>query len=320
MAKYIKIKALLLLLLHIGIVYNSIAQTDSLSIKTSTEVVTKNDTLNQKTDKTTKEQLDAPKISDVISGPKIFWTIVLLIVGYLAIKLFLTLFIAYGKRNPKYNLFIKRFLPIFKILAWTFLIYIIIVGVYSPPAATLLAFLASIGVALGFAAQDLVKNLFGGLVVMFDSPFQLGDKIESGGNYGEVIAISIRATKIVTADDSIITIPNSGFMNSFVSNSNSGENNCQVVAEIYLPIAIDTEKVRKIAVEAAQISKYIYLNKPISVLFFNEMHMTKSVYKMRLKAYVSDLSKEFAFKSEMTEIVIKTLIEEKILSSDTLIK
>jgi small-conductance mechanosensitive channel len=108
-------------------------------------------------------------------------------------------------------------------------------------------------------------------------------------------------------------------MSSFVSNSNAGENNCQVVAEIYLPLDIDTERVRKIATEAALISKYIYLNKPIVVLFFNEIHEMRSVYKMRLKAYVSDLSKEFAFKSEMTEIVIKTLIEEKILLSDNLI-
>lgn len=316
MAKYIKIKALLLFLFSMGIVYSSIAQTDSLSTAKSTEVVIKNDTLNQTSVEKTLDQIEVPRLADVISGPKIVWTIILIILGYLVIQLCLTIFTAYGKRNPKYNLFIKRFLPIFKILAWVFLIYIIIVGVFSPPAETLIAVLASVGVAIGFAAQDLVKNLFGGLVVMFDRPFQIGDKIEAGGFYGEVIAIGIRATKIVTADDSVIIIPNSDFMSGKVSNSNSGESNCQVVAEIYLPLNIDTEKVRKIATEAALISKYIYLNKPITIIFVNEMHNIRSVYKMRVKAYVSDLSKEFAFKSEMTEIVIKALVEEKILPSE----
>lgn len=317
MAKYIKIKALLLFLFSMGIVFSSIAQTDSLSTAKSTEVVVKNDTLNQQTTETTLKQLEAPRFADLVSGPKIIWTIILLILGYLAIQLCLTLFTAYAKRNPKYNLFVKRFLPIFKIFAWIFLIYIIIVGVFSPPAEMLIAVLASVGLAIGFAAQDLVKNLFGGLVVMFDRPFQIGDKIEAGGHYGEVIAIGIRATKIVTADDSVIIIPNSDFMSGEVSNSNSGESNCQVVAEIYLPLNIDTEKVRKIATEAALISKYIYLNKPIAIIFVNEMHNIRSVYKMRVKAYVSDLSKEFAFKSEMTEIVIKALIEEKILPSES---
>lgn len=276
----------------------SLAQADSLAVREADKVVT---------------ALDPPGLTEVVSGPKIFWAIVFLVFGYLIIRLSITLLHSYSIRNPKNQLAIKRILPIFRISAWSFLIYIIIVGIFNPPTATLLAFFASIGVAVGFAAQDLVKNFFGGLVVMFDRPFQVGDKIEAGGQYGEVIEIGIRSTKIVTPDDSMITIPNSEFMSSFVSNSNSGENNCQVVAEIYLPLNIDTEQVRKIATEAAQISKYIYLKKPIAVLFFNEIHLDKSVYKMRLKAYVSDLSKEFAFKSEMTEIVVKTLIEEGIL-------
>jgi len=261
-------------------------------------------------------KLNPPSFADVISGPKILWTIFLLILGYILIRLAISLLNSYSKRIPKYNLLFKRILPIFRIVSWTFIIYIIVVGVLKPPTATLIAFFASIGVAIGFAAQDLVKNFFGGLVVMFDRPFQIGDKVETSGEYGEVTEIGIRSTKIITPDDSVVTIPNSEFMSQKVSNSNAGENNCQVTAELFLPLNIDTEKVRKIAIEAAQISKYIYLNKPIVVLFFNEMHHMRSVYKMKLKAYVSDLSKEFAFKSEMTEIVIKTLIEEKIIEAE----
>lgn len=271
--------------------------------------------LSTKTQKKT-EQLQPPSLSDVVSGPKILWTIVLLILSYFVIRFCIVIIKSYSKTRPKYSLFVKRFVPVFRILAWSFVVYVIVAGILRPPMATLIAFFASIGVAIGFASQDLMKNIFGGLVVMFDRPFQIGDKVEASGNYGEVVEIGIRSTKIVTPDDSLVTIPNSEFMSQNVSNSNAGENNCQVVAEIYLPLDIDTERVRKIATEAAQISKYIYLNKPIVVLFFNEIHFTRSVYKMRLKAYVSDLSKEFSFKSEMTEIVIKTLIEEGIIDAD----
>jgi small-conductance mechanosensitive channel len=262
------------------------------------------------------ENLKPPQISDIVSIPKIIWSLIFLLIGYFIIRLLISLVSSLSVRYPKYDFTIKRIIPVFRILAWTLLIYIIVIGIFNPPAATLFAFFTSVGVAVGFAAQDLLKNVFGGLVVMFDRPFQIGDKIEAGKYYGEVVEIGIRSTKIVTPDDSLVTIPNSEFMVQNVSNSNSGENNCQVVAELFLPIHIDTERVREIATEAAQVSKYIYLNKPIAVLFFNEIKDRKTVLKMRLKAYVSDLSKEFYFKSEMTEIVIRSLIEQDIISED----
>jgi small-conductance mechanosensitive channel len=123
---------------------------------------------------------------------------------------------------------------------------------------------------------------------------------------------------LVTPDDSVVSVPNLELMNASVSNANSGELNCQVVAEIILPIDVDTRKVRKIATEAAQVSKFIYLNKPIVVLFFNEMHQRRSYLKMRLKAYVMDIRYEFQFKSDMTEIVIKELLSQNLINKDDL--
>jgi small-conductance mechanosensitive channel len=269
-----------------------------------------------KTAKQSPTVLTPPTVTDFVSIPKIIWTIIFIIIGYLIIRLLIGLLNRISGRYNRYEFTIKRIIPIFRIFAWVFIIYIIVVGIFNPPAATMLAFFASVGVAVGFAAQDLLKNVFGGLVVMFDRPFQIGDKIEAGKYYGEVIEIGIRSTKIITPDDSTVTVPNSEFMNQYVSNSNSGENNCQVVAEIYLPINIDTERVREIATEAAQVSKYIFLNKPIAVLFFNEIHDRRLVLKMRLKAYVSNLEKEFVFKSEMTEIVLKSLLEEGLMKSE----
>ena len=275
----------------------------------------KNDTV--QASQTKRESFKPPGIADLISVSNIIWTIITLIIGYLLISLVLNLLNNIANRNKKREFTIKRIIPIIRILSWAFLIYLIIVGIYSPPAATVFAFLASVGVAVGFASQDLLKNVFGGLVVMFDRPFQIGDKIEAGKYYGEVIEIGIRSTKVVSPDDSVITIPNSEFMMQYVSNSNSGENNCQVVAEIYLPINIDTAKVRQIATEAALVSKYIFLNKPVVVLFFNEFKDRRSILKMRLKAYVSTLDKEFAFKSEMTELVIGELIKEGIIKDES---
>ena len=71
-----------------------------------------------------------------------------------------------------------------------------------------------------------------------------------------------------------------------------------------LPLIIDTIKTREIATQAATVSKYIYLGKPITVLFINEVNNNHSYYKMKVKAYVMDIRDEFRFKSDMTELII----------------
>lgn len=254
-----------------------------------------------------------PAISDFISFERIFWAIIFFIVGLYLIKSSSKILELFAEKSTKYRITIKSIVPVVRIVGWSLVIYIIIAGVFKPPAETLLAVAASLGIAIGFAAQDIFKNIFGGIMILFDRPFQVGDKIEAGNYYGEVVKIGLRSTRIVTPDDSLVSIPNSDIMTQSVMNSNAGEPNCQVVAEIYLPITVDTERVRQIATEAAQVSKYIYLNKPITVLFFNEVKERRSYYKMRLKAYVMDIRYEFSFKSDMTELVIKELIKEKII-------
>lgn len=77
---------------------------------------------------------------------------------------------------------------------------------------------------------------------------------------------------------------------------------------------MNTTKVREIAIESAQVSKYVFLEKPIAVVFLNEVKEQRSYLKMRLKAYVMDIRYEFAFKSDMTEIVIKELLRQEIIN------
>ncbi len=260
--------------------------------------------------------LSPPVIGDIISFGRIFWAIVFFIVGLYVIKFITKILDIFAEKSANYRITIKGIIPIVRILSWTLIFYLIINGIFKPPAETLIAVLASLGIAVGFASQDIFKNIFGGIMILFDRPFLVGDKIQVDDFYGEVIKIGLRSTRIVTPDDSMVTIPNGDIMNKSVSNANSGEPNCQVVAELYFPIHIDTERVRKIALEAAQVSRYVYLKKPIVVLFFNEVKEDRSFFKMRLKAYVMDIRFEFAFKSDMTEIVMRELLKEGIVKAE----
>ncbi len=266
-----------------------------------------------------EDQSGPPKIGELISGGKIFWSIIICIIAYFLIRLIVLVIERFAEKSTRHRITLKSISPIVRILGWILVIFIIVQGIFSPPLSTVVAALASIGLAVGFAAQDILKNIFGGIMILFDRPFQVGDKIEVGNYYGEVKEIGLRSTRIVTKDDSLVSVPNAEVVNTAVSNSNAGEANCQVVAEIYLPIDVDTDKVRQIAKEAAQVSRYIYLNKPISVLFINEVKEKRSYLKMRLKAYVSDIRYEFAFQSDMTELVLRDLLDKGIIKKEELL-
>ncbi|MDT8446125.1 MAG: mechanosensitive ion channel family protein [bacterium] len=248
-----------------------------------------------------------PNLDVSITFGKIFWSLVLLVFAYLAIRFLSRLLEALSEKWAAQRLAIKSAIPIIRILAWVFTAYVVIEGVIAPPFESLLALGASAGLALGFASQDVLKNVFGGILILIDRPFQVGDKIEADKYYGEVVHIGLRTVRVVTADDSLVSIPNSVIVNQSVLNSNSGEPNCQVVAEVFLPFGVDFGLVKSLAHQAAVTSQYVYLGKPVAVILKNEIHQGVSIIKVRIKAYVHDLRHEHAFASEMTEIFIDQL-------------
>jgi MscS family membrane protein len=250
-----------------------------------------------------------------ISAGNVVWSFIIFSAALVVFK-YLTIFLETIAEHWSYlRLFIKRLIPIIRISGWTVVVYIIIFDIFAPPIETIIAVTASAGIAVGFASQDILKNIFGGVMILFDRPFQVGDKIQVGTYYGEVVQIGLRSVRIVTPDDSLVSIPNSEIVKQSVSNANAGEFYCQVVSEFYLPPNVDIIKLKKIAHRAAAVSQYVYLNKPIAVIIKNEIYQGRSLLKVRLKAYVLDLRYEFPFASEMTEIVMNELLKQKVITA-----
>lgn len=294
-----------------------IIQLDSSAFSLYNDFLDMRDSLEQA--KQAIETESSTNLLEVLAEPnKIVKALIFGILAYLVITVITKVLYFIASRDPRYKSWITGGVPIFRIIFWIVVAYIMIAGIFKPPTQALVALGASIGVAVGFASQDILKNVFGGIVILIDRPFIVGDKIEVGNYYGTVTDIGLRSTRIVTPDDSLVTVPNSEMVNSSVSNSNAGERDCQVVAELFLPLTIDTEEVRKIAIEAAQVSSYVYLNKPIVVIFVNIVQEFRTMYKMRLKAYVMEHKHEFQFKSEMTEIVMRELLKKGIITKKDL--
>ena len=300
---------LLFIFLGFGLVATLFSQVDSTTISQSgtIETITKSAAPGIAP---LKVDLVQPEWS--LSMEKVVWAVIVALLGFTIIRYLSRFLEKLGERWIKFRLTIKGLVPIIRVLGWSIILYVIIVDLLAPPIATLVAVTASAGIAIGFASQDILKNVFGGIMILFDRPFQVGDKIQVGSHYGEVIAIGLRTVRIVSPDDSTVSIPNSEIVNNSVSNSNSGEHYCQVVSELYLLPDIDMIKVKSLAYEVAAMSQYIYLNKPIQVILKNEIHQGQSLIKLRLKAYVLDIRYEFAFASQMTEILLGNLAQEQL--------
>lgn len=75
------------------------------------------------------------------------------------------------------------------------------------------------GAAFAFASKDVIANFFGGLLIMFNRPFKVGDSIESGSKIaGKVTRVGLYATWLETEDGQSLYVPNSIFNNSEIKN------------------------------------------------------------------------------------------------------
>lgn len=76
------------------------------------------------------------------------------------------------------------------------------------------------GLAFALAAKDTLSNLFGGVMILIDNIFRMGDWVTIGDEEGTVVEIGLRSTTIRTFDNALITIPNSVISVSSVRNWN----------------------------------------------------------------------------------------------------
>jgi MscS family membrane protein len=201
-------------------------------------------------------------------------------------------------RGPRARFAVKWIEPFLRLGLW-FLAGFAAFDLLSPSQETFWAALTSVAIAIGLGAQDLIKNLVGGLVVVADRPYQLGDRVRIGQAYGEIDHIGLRSTKLTTPEDTRVTIPNSDILNGEVFNANSGVPDCQVVTEVLLPPDTDPAIASRIGYEAAYTSPFTYLAKPVVVLLCDEFDRRPYI-KVRIKAYVFDHRYEPRMQSDIT--------------------
>ena len=115
------------------------------------------------------------------------------------------------------------------------LVALTIVGV---DPGSLVAGLGLTSLAIGFVMRDILENTSAGILLSFSQPFAIGDVVRVGADEGTVVDISVRATKIKTADGTEIYIPNRLIYTGIVENKTAfAERRCS----IELPVPPETD-------------------------------------------------------------------------------
>ena len=109
---------------------------------------------------------------------------------------------------------------------------------------TLIASLGIGGLAFALAAQDTIKNIFGGITIFTDRPFRIGDRIVVNGFDGIVEDIGMRSTRLRTLERKVITIPNYKIVDSFIENV-SEEPMRRILSKIGLTYDTTPEKMQQ---------------------------------------------------------------------------
>lgn len=181
------------------------------------------------------------------------------------------------------------------ILGGTYLFY----GIIQPPKALLLAVSGTLAVALGLSLKDLIASVVAGVILLFDRPFQVGDRVTFDGTYGEITSIGLRAVRLVTLDDSVVTIPNSKFITDLVSSGNFGALDMMIEINFHVDLASDISLARKLLHEAAITSRFVFLKKPVSIVLTEVNFSERPAMQIRVKCYVIDVRFEKALQSDI---------------------
>jgi len=173
--------------------------------------------------------------------------------------------------------------------------------------------LASAGIAtaaVALASKDTLANLFGGVSVLVDHPFRLGDYITlSDGQRGEVVDIGIRSTRILTRDSVLITVTNSIMSTTIVTNESGRVPRFRVRVTVGVGYDSDPELVEATLLKACEGINEI-LPSPKARARFREFGESSLVYQ--LLAWIHDPGDRGRIIHELNTNVLKLFRQEGI--------
>jgi small conductance mechanosensitive channel len=152
--------------------------------------------------------------------PNLVIALFLLIAGTYVIR-FINKMVRKFFLKKDYDLALETFLQSFINIALKMILFVLVITQLGVQTTSLVAVLASAGLAIGLALQGSLANFAGGVLILIFKPFKVGDFISAQGVDGTVKEISIFTTKVSTFGNQMAIIPNGQLSNNTIVNYNS---------------------------------------------------------------------------------------------------
>jgi small-conductance mechanosensitive channel len=157
------------------------------------------------------------------------------------------------------------------IIRYLFLIigFIVILQTVGLDLSALTILAGALGIGIGFGLQNITNNLVSGIIILFERPIKVGDRIEVEGVSGDVVRISMRSTTIVTNDNISIIVPNSDFIANKVINWSHVDRNVRLNFPVHVHYKEDPEKIKSMLLECVANNTGVLKDPKPDVLFDN---------------------------------------------------
>lgn len=127
----------------------------------------------------------------------------------------------------------------------------------------------ALGIGIGFGLQNITNNFISGIIILFERPVKVGDRIEVDDLAGNIVNISARATTIITNDNIAVIVPNSDLVSNRVINWSHNDRNVRLNFPVGVSYKEDPEKIKKLLLEVAIANSGVLQDPPPDVLFDN---------------------------------------------------
>lgn len=159
-----------------------------------------------------------------------------------------------------------------------------------------------LSVGIGFGLQNITSNFISGLIVLFERPISVGDRVEVNNIEGDVQEINIRSTTVKTLDNISIIVPNSQFVSQDVVNYSHGDTTYRLHINVGVAYGSDLDTVLKALNEVALESKNV-LKLPA-----HDVHLRSfgdSSWDMKLLVWIPDVKNKYMVLNELNQAIVR---------------
>lgn len=166
-----------------------------------------------------------------------------------------------------------------------------------------------LSVGIGFGLQNITSNFVAGLILLFERPIRVGDRVTVGDTEGDVQEINIRSTTVRSVDNISIIVPNSDFISTNVVNWSHGDNRVRLNINVGVSYNSDLDTVLRALKEVADENSEV-LKTPAP-----EVHLTgfgDSSWDMQLRIWINDPKRYRYVRSEINCAIVRKFRENNV--------